>query len=78
MQLAHPKVAQPKPGALRRQVDLCWTVPVPAVSIDRPTIWTSVTQGLFKVGPGAGTHTLAFPKNVSGPVGIPLKSVASR
>ena len=32
MQLAHLKVAQPKPGALRLQVCLFWTVPVLVVN----------------------------------------------
>ena len=46
------------------------------VFVDHPTNRTSVTQGLFKVGLGAGplhrTHP-AIPQNVSGLAGIPLK-----
>ena len=43
----------------------------------RPTNWTSMAQGLFKVGPmqGRNQHTTSSYKNALCPVSIPLKRV---
>ena len=47
------------------------------VFVLRHTNWTSMAQGLFKVGPTPGSSPDApgIPKNAPGTVGIPLKGM---
>ena len=45
MQLAHPKVAQPKPGAFWPEVCLCWTMPA-KVKANNKLIQSALTPGV--------------------------------
>ena len=55
MQLANWKVAQPKPGAFRHQVCLCWTMPRPTRMSDSPAKKPTGIKATSKLMPSASS-----------------------